>query len=146
MTKQTDLLWGQREAQFGHLPGSILRDMARNEATPYAMRKEAVRIMLAKGYREAGHPELEKFVSEIRAEQEANDEVTSIVESAIEGPLPEAHNLPHVILDAKLPDSGGFDEKNAGPFRASVTTKTLMQDDIASAAPQSFPLVDKRED
>ena len=92
--------------QIEHLPGEILFSLARNESGLPEFRKAAVKIMLDKGFKQAGHPELSLFVAEIRKEQEAEGEVEAIVEAAIEQPIPP------------------------GPFRASVTTKTMQADEV----------------
>jgi len=137
-----DKLWEQREDQFGHLPGPILRDLARNDSTPHAMRKEAVRLMIDKGYPEASHPDLVMFVSEIRSEQEARDEVVSVVESAIEEPLPEVVNTPLVMNVPNPPQKPVTVRvkkqmqaaKPAGPLSASVTTATMFQNEVVQNA------------
>ena len=92
--------------QISHLPAEILLSLARNESGLPEFRKAAVKIMLDKGFRQAGHPELALFVAEINKEREAEGEVESIVEAAIEQAIP------------------------SGPFRASVTTKNMMGEDI----------------
>jgi hypothetical protein len=105
--------YDQREAHLGHLPGFILRDIARNDAAPREWRKAAVEIMLEKGCAEVSHPELAELLREVKAHHEAKSEVQSIVESAIESPLDD-----HVS------------QKQAGPFSAGFTTQSLYQDTI----------------
>jgi hypothetical protein len=69
------------------LPEHILFDVARNESAPYEWKKAAVRLMRKKGYKKAEHPELALFVREIEKEEQAENEVIAVVESAIEGDL-----------------------------------------------------------
>ena len=69
------------------LPASILLDVARNESASYEWRKAAVRLMRKKGYKQAEHPELILFVREIEKDEQAEQEVIAVVESAIEGDL-----------------------------------------------------------
>jgi hypothetical protein len=135
----SDLLWQQRDLHLGHLPGPILRDIARNESASYEWRKEAVRLLLEKKLPEAGHPDLSLFVSEIRGEQEARSEVVAVVESAIEAPLdgtqltgdPSRDN--QMVPDTALVSKSQKKRKavqSAGPFTASVTTATMFQDEV----------------
>ena len=97
--------------QIQHLPGEILFSLARNESGLPEYRKAAVKIMLDKGFKQAGHPELSLFVAEINKEREAEGEVEAIVEAAIEQPIP------------------------SGPFRASVTTQNMMGEDVVQNDP-----------
>lgn len=85
-----------------HLPGHILLDLARNEAAPKAMRKAAVELMIANKFPQAKHPEVRLLLLEIEDENKARVEVQDIVETAVESPI-----------------------EPVGPFKASVTTKTL---------------------
>lgn len=151
MIDQAQKLWDQREAQFGHMPGHILRDLARNDSTPHMWRKAVVQIMLDKGYPEAGHPELAKFVDEIREEQSARDEVIAIVESAIEGPLPDAHNLPQVIEAPPVPEVAEFVQQayyaaeqvsgvpNPPQKSKSVKVSKQLKKAVAEVAPSAGP-------
>jgi|SRR5580693_654566 hypothetical protein len=106
--RHAQLMFDQRDAHLGHLPGEILRDMARNESAPKEWRKAAVQIMLDKKIPYTSHPDIAWLVQEIQAESEARDEVESIVETAIEGPI-QVHNA----VPAQVP---------TGPFKASFTT------------------------
>ena len=92
--------------QIQHLPETILFDMARNESAVWEFRKAAASLLLDKKYKKADHPDLSQLVAEIRKEQALKDEVESIVEAAIEQPIP------------------------SGPFQASVTTQTMQSEDI----------------
>lgn len=94
-------MFEQRYEHIGHLPGPILRDIARNESAPREWRKAAIELMLDKGCPEANHPDFLSLLLEVKSQREAKDEVQSIVESAIEAPLDDA----------------------PGPFKASFTTK-----------------------
>lgn len=76
--------------QLKHLPGQILRDLARNESASREWRKAAVALMIEKGYPEVWHPDLLLLMAEVKAELEAKDEVAAVVEGAIEGELPQA--------------------------------------------------------
>ncbi len=108
----------QRDAHLGHLPGPILRDIARNDAAPREWRKAAIELMLEKNFPEVNHPDLRGLLQEVKSEREAKDEVQSIVESAIEGPLDQVFR------------SSGSENVPTGPFQASFTTKSLNQDEV----------------
>lgn len=79
----------ETKQQLQHLPGQILRDLARNDSAQHSWRKAAVQLMLEKGYPEASHPDLVWLVQEVKAEMDVKQEVEAIVESAIEQELPE---------------------------------------------------------
>ena len=98
--------------QIQHLPEAILFDMARNESAVWEFRKAAASLLLDKRYKKADHPDLFQLVAEIKSEQALKDEVESIVEAAIEQPIP-----------------------TSGPFRASITTQTMQQPDGVDNAP-----------
>jgi hypothetical protein len=93
--------------QISHLPAEILLSLARNESGLPEFRKAAVKILIEKNYPQARHPELALIAAEIRKEKEAEGEVESIVEAAIEQPIPHANQ-----------------------FRASVTTKTMQTEPV----------------
>lgn len=69
------------------LPANILLDVARNESASYEWRKAAVKLLRKKGYRQAQHAELVWIVREIEKDEQAEQEVIAVVESAIEGDL-----------------------------------------------------------
>jgi hypothetical protein len=108
---QAQRLFEQRFEQLGHLPGPILRDIARNGSAPREWRKAAIELMLDKKCPEVNHPDLLALLVEVRAQREAKDEVQSIVESAIEAPL---------------------EDVPTGPFKASVTTESLTRDEVVA--------------
>ena len=93
--------------QISHLPGDVLLSLARNESATREMRKAAVKLMLDKGFPQYKHPELVLLVLELRKEGEAEVEVESIVESAIEAEIP--HN---------------------GALKAGFTTANMFQDEV----------------
>jgi hypothetical protein len=93
------------QEQISHLPGEVLFSLARNESASLDFRKAAIQLMLEKDCRQVNAPELALLVSEVKRGQDAKLEVEAIVESAIEQEIP-------------------------GPFRASVTTKTMQQPDF----------------
>jgi hypothetical protein len=101
--------FSQRDAHLGHLPGPILRDIARNESAPREWRKAAIELMLDKHCPEVNHPDLLSLLLEVKAHREAKDEVQSLVESQIEQPLEDAPT---------------------GPFKASFTTQSQTKDDV----------------
>jgi hypothetical protein len=88
--------------QIEHLPCQVLFSLARNESGSIEFRKAAIQLMLEKGCQQVNSSELALLVSEVKRGQDAKLEVESIVESAIE-------------------------QEISGPFRASVTTKTMQQ-------------------
>jgi hypothetical protein len=93
------------QEQIQHLPGAVLFSLARNPSASLDFRKAAIQLMIEKGCYQVNDPELALLVHEVRQSQEARSEVEAIVESAIEEEIP-------------------------GPFRASVTTKTMQQPEI----------------
>lgn len=124
-------MFNQREAQIGHLPGHILRDLARNPGAPLEWRKAAVELMLDKGYPEVSHPDLSALLADVQAHkhavevhQEAKIEVQSLVESQIEAPLDEAPKPPKPAKPPKPP------KETPGPFKASFTTTSQTQDEL----------------
>lgn len=114
-------MYEQRDVHLGHLPGPILRDIARNDSAPREWRRAAVELMLDKKCPEVNHPDLADLLREVRAQHDAKDEVQSIVESAIEGPLDD---MPDVV------EAHESQRPVTGPFTASFTTHSLYQDDI----------------
>jgi len=77
-----------KNAVLDVLPAHILLDLARNESASYEWKKAAVRLMRKKGYdKQASHPELAWLVREIEKDEQAEQEVIAVVESAIEGDL-----------------------------------------------------------
>lgn len=88
--------------QIAHLAESTLFDLARNESASVEFRRAAVGIMLDKGYKKAGHPELGLILAEIKKEREARGEVEAIVESAIESPIPQSPALTASVTTKSL--------------------------------------------
>lgn len=116
------LMYEQREAHLGNLPPQILLDLARNEAATREWRKAAVQLLLDHNFSQAAHPDLATLVMEINNEHTAKHDVQAVVESAIEEEL---------------------------PFAASVTTRSLVHDDIidnVSRQPQVIRNPDKLND
>lgn len=116
------LMYEQREAHLGNLPPQILLDLARNEAATREWRKAAVQLLLDHNFPQAAHPDLATLVMEINNEHTAKHDVQAVVESAIEEEL---------------------------PFAASVTTRSLVHDDIidnVSRQPQVIRNPDKLND
>ena len=66
------------------LPASILFDVARNESASYEWKKAAVKLLRARGHKQAAHPELAWIVRALEKEDQAEKEVIAVVESAIE--------------------------------------------------------------
>src|SRR5690242_4549031 len=100
-------LFDQRNEQLGHLPAQILLALARNEAATREWRKAAVQMMMDKNF-DVSHPDLSLLVLEIKAEQDAKQEVQAIVEAAAE-----------TDMDAEP------GEPESGPFKASFTTDSM---------------------
>lgn len=140
--RQSEMLYEQREAHLGMLSGDALRDIARNESAPYRWRKAAVKMMLEKNFPQVKHPDLYLLVMDVKADQEAHSEVESVVESAIESQIP---TLGKQVVDAAkvefhtkevpatLPAHSGsvlvVKPEEPKELKASVTTKTLQQDE-----------------
>jgi hypothetical protein len=97
------------DAEIVNFPEFVLFDLARNESATKEWRRAAFILLLERKSKKAYYPELRELRFEIEAEQRAKQEVESLVESAVNDHRPE-------------PDSGG-------PFRTSVTTKTMYQDE-----------------
>jgi hypothetical protein len=93
------------------LPAHILLDIARNPSQSREWRKAAVKLLVKNNYPQANHPELSSLVLDIKAERVAEDEVEAVVESAVESQISESPAL-----------------------RASVTTQTLFQTEVARNA------------
>jgi hypothetical protein len=135
-------LFAQRHDQFGHLPGPILRDLARNEGAAREWRKAAIELMLEKGYPEVNHPELGALLREVRDQRAAKEEVQSIVEAAIEAPLDEvpvsveaALKKTRVIYDDPLAIDNLLAPAPEAPLsalKASFTTANLNQDETVA--------------
>ena len=88
------------------MPANILFDIARNPSASREYRKAAIRLMLKHGYQKTDHPDLFLVKQEVEAEMAAEQEVTDIVEQAIEEPLP-------------------VKQEETGPFKAGFTTKDM---------------------
>lgn len=95
------------------LPGDVLLSLARNESASREMRKAAVKLMLQNKFPQYKHPELSVFVFELQRENDAEVEVESIVESAIEAEIP-------------------------GPLKASFTTASMFQDEVVVRNPDKL--------
>lgn len=140
--RQAEMLFEQREAHLGTLSGDALRDIARNESAPYRWRKAAVKIMLDKGFPQVNHPDLYLLLMDVKADKDAHNEVESVVESAIESQIPqvgkqvlEASKVEYHTKEvpATLPKHSGatllVKHEEPKELKASVTTKTLQQDE-----------------
>ncbi len=101
-------MFNQRWDHMKYLPAQILLDLARNEAASREWRKAALQLLIENHYPQANHPDLGVLRLEIEMEHTAKDDVRAVVESAIEGEIPE-HTL-----------------------SASVTTASLQQDDVVN--------------
>lgn len=110
MNESSELLYEQRHEQFGHLPGHILYSLAANESAEWRFRKAAVELLLELKSDLANKPELAVLLAEVKTDRYAKDEVTDIVETAIE---------------SSLDDHKSAENEESGPHKASVTTETL---------------------
>lgn len=99
-----DKFYEQRNEQLGILPGHILLTIATNESAGMRWRKAAVEIMLEHKCAEVNKPEIASILAEVKKDRYAKEEVTDVVETAIESPL-EEH----------------------GAQKASVTTQSLSE-------------------
>lgn len=105
--------------EISHLPGQILFDIARNDSAIPEYRNAAVEILVEKKYPQADNPELAAIVAIVKERLKAKADVTDIVETAIEQPLPDI---------------------SPSVFKASVTTETLNgekenTDEVPTEAP-----------
>lgn len=89
-------------------PAQILLAMATNESATKYYRKAAVKLLMENKSPLVNHPELRELRLEIKEEATAKQEVEAIVESAVNDHCPEPDKV---------------------PFQASVTTKTLLQNE-----------------
>lgn len=142
------------EQHLAVLTAEVLRDLGRNEAAGWAVRKAAVKMLIERGHAFANHPDFRDLRLEIKEEQEAHAEVESLigqVEEKVEVQkmdkeiMPCTHGCVHNGCVSPHPDcefhskkikasltSAGSDvltkedvEETPGPFKASFTTKDL---------------------
>jgi hypothetical protein len=104
--------------------------LARNDAAQWLYRKVAASLLKEKGLLKANHPEIAHVLAASLADVVAvshESEVSAIAEST-----PKAESVAPISADivTKPPVSEGFDEKNSGPFKASVTTATMSVDTV----------------
>lgn len=92
-------------------PAHVLLAMATNESATKYYRKAAVRLLLEHKSILADHPSLRELRMELREEDAAKQEVEAIVDNAMHEP------------EVTCP------EPDKGPFQASVTTKSLFQNE-----------------
>lgn len=110
MIESADKLYEQRHEQFGHLPGDILYSLAANESAEWRFRKAAVELLLEHKSKLIEKPELAVLLAEVKKDRYAKDEVTDIVETAVE---------------SSLDDFKSAENEDSGPHKASVTIETL---------------------
>lgn len=111
--------------QIEHLPDQILRDVARNDSSARSFRKAAVKLLMERKSSFADHPDFSFLAQEIREEKNAESEVHSIVETAIESSLPSVDDLDMVSKEAEVKVQTKPESAPAGPFAASFTTANL---------------------
>lgn len=119
---------------ISHLPESVLLALARNESAQSEFRLAAVQLMIENEFSAADHPELALLAQEVRRRSAAVAEVTAIVESATEESLDDTtdhgtvDNFKFQTLTGTMPAKPAK-SKGWGPFKASVTTETMQQDE-----------------
>lgn len=84
-----DKFYEQRNEQLGHLPGDILFSMATNESAEWRWRKAAVELMLEHKCPQVNNPAIAHILEEVKKDRYAKEEVTDVVETAVEGELGE---------------------------------------------------------
>jgi hypothetical protein len=95
------------EQQLQTLTAEVLRDLGRNEAAGWAVRKAAVKMLIERGHAFANHPDFRELRLEIKEESEAHAEVESLI-GQVEETIVQKMDKP---------------EEKPGPFKASFTTK-----------------------
>lgn len=75
------------------LTNEALRDIARNEGASRSWRKAAIKFLMNRQSMYQYHSDFKELAGEIREEQEAEQEVKAIVESAVEQPLSSLSEL-----------------------------------------------------
>jgi hypothetical protein len=119
------------EQQLQTLTAEVLRDLGRNEAAGWAVRKAAVKMLIERGHAFANHPDFRELRLEIKEESEAHAEVESLigqVEEVAEDlhavDAPKFHSLPNSLEEfGKKLDEPEADKEYSGPLKASFTTK-----------------------
>jgi hypothetical protein len=107
-----------------------LFSLARNDAAQWLYRKVAASLLKEKGLLKANHPEIAHVLAASLADVVAvshESEVSPVVEKQVSESKTDP--IPADIV-TKPPVSEGFDEKNSGPFKASVTTATMSVDTV----------------
>jgi hypothetical protein len=105
-------------ASLNVFTAEILRDLGRNEGADRTWRKAAIKMLIEKNHPYANHTDFRELRLEIKEEEEARHEVESLVAQVEETPAVQK------LEPAKVPEQAKEGEPS-GPFKASVTTKTL---------------------
>jgi len=118
---------------FKVLPNHTLFDLARNDSAPYATRIAATEELIDRDDKKAFHADLRQFFDEVMRRRDNAKELAEnggipVNGQGYLGPTPEE-------WDAKM--AAEEDMADSVPMNASVTTKTLFQDDFIDNAAES---------
>jgi hypothetical protein len=108
------------------LTAEVLRDLGRNEAAGWAVRKAAVKMLIDRKHAFANHPDFRELRLELKEESEAHAEVESLIGQVEEKVQemdktldPESDDFVHEPDNAVGPDA------RPGPFKAGFTTRNM---------------------
>jgi hypothetical protein len=104
------------EQHLASLTAEVLRDLGRNEAAGWAVRKAAVKMLIERGHAFSNHPDFRELRLEITEEAEAHAEVESLIGQVEETVKPVVQ---------KMDEPEEVEEEKPGPFRAGFTTRNM---------------------
>ena len=108
------------EQQLAVLTAEVLRDLGRNEAAGWAVRKAAVKMLIERGHAFANHPDFRELRLEIKEESEAHAEVESLI-GQLEETIVQKMDKPTL----ELPEPFKDEDDEPGPFKAGFTTENM---------------------
>jgi len=126
------------EQHLAVLTAEVLRDLGRNEAAGWAVRKAAVKMLIERNHPFSNHPDFRELRLELKEESEAHAEVESLIGQVEETVV---QKLDDGVLRCKITGHPcGTDTvvenrpckcenckslENPGPFKASFTTRDM---------------------
>jgi hypothetical protein len=109
------------EQHLAVLTAEVLRDLGRNEAAGWAVRKASVKMLIERGHAFANHPDFRELRLEISEEAEAHAEVENII-AQVE-PVQKMDESDKTCRGHA--DGPGECDCQPGPFKAGFTTKNI---------------------
>lgn len=97
-SKETDKTYA--EENLSNLTAEVLRDIGRNESNSWEWRKAAVKLLIERKHNYSTKEYFNEILAEINKENEAEQAVFDVVESAIEQPL--LHSYEDKIQELQL--------------------------------------------